>query len=132
MKKLKKFLILICILGILATSYLIYTRYSSNAICNINSYFSCSIVNESVYSTLFNIPLSILGLIYFIIILFLVKKSDKNIKYLKFAGFLTTPVLIYSLYLTYVEIAILKTVCLVCELTKILMLVIIISAFRNI
>lgn len=132
MRKLTKFLFLLCLLGILATSYLIYTKYSSSAICNINSYFSCSIVNESIYSALFGIPLSILGLIYFILILILVIKSENNKKYLPLVGFLTIPILIYSLYLTYVEIAILKTICLVCEFTKILMFLIVILSFRNI
>ncbi|MEK6937215.1 MAG: vitamin K epoxide reductase family protein [Nanoarchaeota archaeon] len=134
MKKSTKFLILVCILGILTTSYLTYLKFSSDpsTVCDINRQISCSAVNNSLYSTLFNIPLAVLGLLYFLLMLCLVIKSDKNREYFKIILFLSVPVLIYSLYLTYVEIAVLKTICLFCEFSKILMLLIIITALRNI
>ena len=124
--KFKTLLIIISLLGILSTMYLTYAHYFGSNICDVSNFISCDRVNISEYSTIFNIPLSILGVIYFLISLILII-NDK----IKLAGYLSVPVLIYSLYLTYVEFFIIKALCLVCEFTKILMILILIFAFTN-
>lgn len=117
----KKLISIICILGIISTLYLTYAYYFGSDICNVNEFISCNKIISSEYSKILNTPLSILGLIYFIMILVLVNLNF-NIKYL---SYLSVPVLFYSFYLTYIEIFILKGICLGCEITKILVIAII-------
>lgn len=121
-----KILIFISIPGMLFTSYLTYSKFVSSAICNINNLFSCNIVNTSQYSEIFHIPLAILGFLYFVIILILALKEKFD-----WIFYLTIPVLAYSLYLTYIEFFVIKTICLVCELTKVLMLIILGISYKS-
>ena len=127
MQKINKILILVCIIGMISTSYLTYSKFFNPAICNIGSSFSCSLVNTSPYSEIFRIPLSILGFLYFLLIIILVLKDKLDLIF-----YISIPVIIYSLYLTYVEVIIIKTLCIVCEFTKILIFIILgVTTFKK-
>ena len=120
-------LIVLSILGAGVMFYLSYLHFSptEGAFCNLGEGLSCDIVNKSLYSEILGIPLSILGILFFLTILsVLIWKYNE--KMLKNALFVSISFLGPSLYLTVIEIFVLKNICVFCELSKILILIIII------
>src|SRR3990167_10898834 len=81
MKKAAFWVIVLCALaGIGIMSYLTYIHYSqSKSFCDISQEVSCDVVTTSIYSEIFGIPVSVLGLLYFSAVLFFIlKKKDKE------------------------------------------------------
>ena len=101
--------------------YLTYVSFTQNqSFCDISKEVSCDIVVNSLYSKVFGVPVSVLGLFYFVTVLFLdlLSKKEKAIKTI----FLLTLLSIFpSLYLTFTEIFFIKSICLLCETSKVLM-----------
>ena len=93
----------------------------SSSFCNINATFNCDLVNRSAYSTFAGIPVALIGLGTYILIaglaLFQKDKAETPalLLFLSLSGFAV------SVYLTYVEAAILRTWCVLC-LTSLLMI----------
>src|SRR3990170_8625423 len=58
------------VLGMVIMAYLTYLKFSSGGLsfCDINSSFSCSAVNRSIYADFFGISVSILGFLYFAVV----------------------------------------------------------------
>lgn len=54
--------------GIMA--YLVYLHYAEGggAVCDISAELSCSVVNKSEFSEILGVPISVLGLLYFLAI----------------------------------------------------------------
>ncbi len=113
--------ILISFIGILDTGYLISEHFSiNNVICNIDD--TCNIVLTSKYSNFFGIPLAILGLMYYLTIFinsFLFKITKYTgyktiLLYLPFFSF------IFSLFLIYLQLFILNSICIYCMASAIL------------
>jgi len=114
---LKFVLILLSMLGITDASYLSYSYFSGIPVkC---SFFSgCEIVTASKYSEIFGIPISLIGLLYyillFVIIVWATRKEEisisgiKNVFLLSFFGFL------FSAYLLYLQVFIIQTLCIFC------------------
>jgi len=113
----------ISVAGIGLMAYLTYLKLSGaeSSFCDITAGVSCSAVNQSVFSELFGIPVSILGLLFFIGILGLVLSRAAGASTYPLILLATIASLVFSLYLTYTEIFILKTICVLCESSKVLM-----------
>jgi len=94
------------------------------AFCNLGEGLSCDIVNKSQYSEVIGIPMSILGLLYFIGVL-VVGVWKYNPSTLKKALYLSIAFMGPSLYLSGVEFFVLKNICVFCEISKVLILAII-------
>lgn len=116
--------------GFLISLYLSYSHYFYNPyVCVIDG--NCNKVLTSKYSQIFNIPISLLGIIYFFILLisnFLSTRFSffkKIIKFLVFIGFLV------GLILIYLQIFILKTICFYCFLVDIILLILPIILILN-
>ncbi|MEX1068616.1 MAG: vitamin K epoxide reductase family protein, partial [Patescibacteria group bacterium] len=97
--------------------------------CDISEKFSCSTVSQSSYSEIFGIPVSLLGLLYFAAVGGLVLNGGKSVYRVVFT--LTALSLVFSSYLTYVELFVLQTVCILCEASKVLMAAIAALTFRR-
>ena len=66
-------LFLIAILGFLLSLYLTKHHYDLNkGFCDISSTLSCSLVNTSVYSEWFHIPVALFGVLWFLVLFILV------------------------------------------------------------
>ena len=125
MKKSAFWMIVLCaITGIGIMSYLTYIHYSqSKSFCDISQEVSCDVVTTSIYSEIFGIPVSVLGLLYFAAVLFLIlKKRDRAFQTL---FIITLFALVPSLYLSLTEILFINSICILCETSKVLMLIII-------
>ena len=104
--------------------YLTYIHYSTaRSFCDISETISCDVVTTSIYSEVFNVPLSILGLVYFTIVFLLVMFYKKKSLF-QILFFFTLLVFIPSLYLTATEAFLIKSFCILCESSKVLMAVI--------
>jgi uncharacterized membrane protein len=132
-KKLLKWFLRLNVLAIAVTTYLTYLHFkpSASTICKINEYFDCDIVNKSIYSELFGIPVSILGLLTYVL-LFIVGwgllknkwKSKKTQRQLYWGIFgLTAFGTLFSGYLTYIELFVLQAVCIFCLSQQIIILI---------
>jgi len=119
------------IVGLLDSTYLAYVKIAKAPIYCTPGLGDCDVVNASRWSTLFGIPLGVYGVIGFGLILLvtffggkfkgIAPNTDLILFGISIAGFL------FSLYLTTIEIFILKTVCQWCLLSAIAMTVIFVT-----
>ena len=124
-------LITLSILGIFIMAYLLKVGYGAadSSFCDLGEGLSCDLVNKSKYAKVFGIPLSGMGLLYFIWVLFMSIRSYKPESMEKIA-LVSIIMLVPSLYLTiWVEYFVLETFCILCETSKVLMALIMIAAF---
>jgi uncharacterized membrane protein len=120
---------LLSLVGFGIMAYLTYIHYANaTSFCDISETVSCDVVTTGIYSEIFGLPVSILGLGYFgltfLLILFNRKKSVFQLLF-----FLTLFVLIPSLYLSSLELLVIKSWCILCETSKALMFAILAISF---
>jgi len=126
-KWLYKASLVLVVIGILVSIYMtIYKLTDNNAMCLGNG--GCSVVNTSKYSEIYGIPVGLVGVGGYAAILLLHLLENRNdfmrrnatlfIFGLALAGFL------FTLYLVYVEFAILKALCPFCLTSQTAMTVI--------
>lgn len=123
-KLFRPLMVIFSLAGIGIMSYLTYIHYSATkSFCDLSEKVSCDVVTTSIYSEIFGIPMSLLGLGFFISVLLLLifRKLESTCKTI---FLLTVFVLIPSLYLSALEILVIKSICVLCESSKILMLAI--------
>lgn len=117
-KKSYKALVVLNSIGLAISSYLIYLHFAPEAsdFCVIGERWNCDIVNKSLYSEFFGIPVAVMGaLAYLSFLLFSLrglKKDQVNLE--KYFFIVLTIGLGFTLYLTGIETFVLKTYCLFC------------------
>ncbi len=117
-------LYLLCIAGILISMYLSYTKVTSSSI--VCGYEGCNKVQSSKYSEIFGIPMGFFGIgFYFTLFALLNKGKTKLAKYLLLWG------LVYSTYLTYLEIFVIKAICAWCVSSFVIIILLSILVFTN-
>lgn len=124
----RKIIILLSLAGLAIMTYLTYIHFAkAKSFCDLSETVSCDVVTTSIYSEVFGIPISILGLGYFALVFFLMtfKYSTKIYRGLVM---LTLFCLVPSLYLTATEIFFIKAFCPLCETSKVIMFGILITA----
>lgn len=106
-------------------AYLIKLHYAEGggSVCDLSESFSCSIVNKSDFSEIFGVPISVLGLLYFLAIAAMMLYKHWPQPFREVTLF-TLFSLSFGLYLSGVEFFILDSFCLFCELSKVVMLAI--------
>jgi len=113
--------------GILNALYLTILKLSDNKNLCLQGIGDCWSVNTSTYSQVFGIPVSLIGLGGFaaILVIYLCENRWSLLqdygRYLVF-GFSLVGVL-YSAYLTYIEIFVIQAICPFCLLSALMMLV---------
>ena len=117
--------IILAIAGFVDASYLIWIKISQNkALCFIGA-GDCVSVSNSKYSEWFGIPIALFGALAYLtifIILFFERRNDflkENGSLLVFG--LTLVAVVFSAYLTYIEVAVLRTICPFCVISAIIM-----------
>ncbi|MBI4457949.1 vitamin K epoxide reductase family protein [Candidatus Uhrbacteria bacterium] len=91
--------------------------------CDFGKEISCSAVGQSDFATLAGVPVSILGLAYFLTVMVLVLRKRQAHRFGIIASF-TVFSLVFSAYLLMIEIAIIGAICIFCETSKLLMVAI--------
>jgi uncharacterized membrane protein len=102
--------------GVLVSSVSLqhHFSHSKTSFCNLNETFNCDIVNRSQYSTLFGIPVALIGILGYLFILALAtiyrqKAETPIVLLMTSAGGLG-----FALYLTYIEKFVLAAWCILC------------------
>lgn len=142
-KKLLRSIILLSLLGVLISIYLLILHYQDGQqICDINDALSCTQVKESSYAQLLGFPIALYGIIGYLIlgimsIMMLLRVrilrnrywrkaiNDENLFYLAFVA------LLFSLYLTYAEIFLIKSLCIFCLFSAVIIAAITILSYKH-
>jgi uncharacterized membrane protein len=120
---------IIALLGFGIMAYLTYIHYAeASSFCDISETVSCDVVTTSIYSEIFGLPVSILGLGYFFLVFLLMVFSGKSTIFQNIF-FITLFVLMPSLYLSLLELTVIKAFCVLCETSKLLMIGILITSY---
>lgn len=109
------------VFGILLAVYLFYNFLFKPAFqpCSINAIVNCDAVTHGPLATLLGIPVSLVGLIgYIIILISSLKRWEKMVLGMSTFG------MVFCLYITYQEIFNLRVICPVCLACQIVMLTI--------
>ena len=117
-KFLATLILALSILGIIFSIFTIFNHYAveDNSFC-LTDKGTCDVVNKSVYSTLFGIPLGFFGIFYFVATIYLASNVYLSRHYRESIRYLfiwTGAGLIPVAYLIYVEAFKLLTFCSLC------------------
>lgn len=108
-------LMVFAFIGFLDTSYLAINHFSGADVnCSVTG--GCNQVLTSKWSTLFGIPLSLLGLIHYfvLLVLSLLLFDTRKTIFLKLLTALATFGFLFSLYLTYLQFFVIQALCQYC------------------
>lgn len=131
-KKYWKLVFLLSILGIFVAAYLSYLHFFEvKSVCDFTENISCDVVNRSSFAKIFGVPVAVLGLLAYVLIgilslTFVTKKPKGLYKALiprDFVLFVGAGVM-FSLYLTFIELFVLKAICPFCLLSQIIIITI--------
>ena len=124
---LKPLISVLSALGLIVSLYLVYLHYSDSQAAFCAAGTDCDTVRHSGFSTLLGIPVAAIGVAGYAVILIasliaMKRRTKWLILYiLALAGF------VFSAYLTYLELFVIKAICMYCIFSAVLMTVIFIS-----
>jgi uncharacterized membrane protein len=128
--KVRTLLIIGSIVGLIDSLYLTWEKLSGNPALCIQGLGDCYSVNTSVYSEIFGIPVAIFGAVaYLLILVSLLLETrytffEENSPLIVFA--ITLIGTLFSAYLTYIELGVLRKICPFCVVSAITMLVLLV------
>ncbi|MDO8736340.1 MAG: vitamin K epoxide reductase family protein [Thermoleophilia bacterium] len=112
-------IIFLAVLGIADSGYALHQHYAppETSACDFNATVSCTAINQSEYSVLLGMPVAALGMAGYALIAGLAaamifRFRERTVAWLLLA--LAIPALVFSLWLTWIEIFVLKAVCPLC------------------
>jgi uncharacterized membrane protein len=107
---------ILSVVGIAVSSVSLYHHYdkSESSFCDFGGSFNCDIVNRSVYSTVFGVPVALIGILGYATLLGLatIHRSNRETPKVLLAASLAG--LGFALYLTYIEGFVLAAWCALC------------------
>ncbi|MBI2475202.1 vitamin K epoxide reductase family protein [Candidatus Uhrbacteria bacterium] len=131
-----KMIIILSLIGVTISLYAFFHNagFASGKFCSINSTFDCDIVNKGPYSQIVGIPVSLIGVIGYLFLaiggfLSLRNPTDRSID--RFILLASIGGLLFSLYLTGIELFVLKTWCLICISSQTIILAILVLSIWN-
>jgi len=145
-RKLLHIIFFLSIIGLVISGYLTYLHYSTlNSPCDFSETLSCSIVNRSAYAEFFGIPVAVMGFIGYSFIGLVSISLSKHTWKLKmrekilFQRILSEKVLfifsiaalLFSGYLTYAEFFLIKSICVLCILSQLILIIIALVSYTN-
>ena len=124
-KALQMAIIFIGLIGLLDSSYLTYAHFKAhplNCFTEIKQVNSCQVVADSIYSTILGIPISLIGMFFYLVVIgigIISQKKDFTFLLNLLLPFSILAVL-FSLRLTYLQIYIIGYLCYYCILSAFL------------
>ncbi len=133
---LRKILIGLSVLGLLDAIYLTYVKLVEDGVCAVGG--GCAIVNTSPYASLWGIPIAAIGGGAYLVMLVVLLLEERN-DFFAINGSLIVFGLsligvLYSVYLTYLELYVIHAICPFCVISAVIlvaMLVVSILRVRN-
>lgn len=125
-EKLRTASILLAFLGLLDSVYLVWVKYTgAYAFCGPIG--NCESVNTSQYSEIFGIPISLLGAGAYAIMIVLLLLENRSQIWAEFSSMIVFGIsligVLYSIYLTYIEVVVLKEICPYCVISAIILVI---------
>jgi uncharacterized membrane protein len=126
--------IVLAVLGLVDSIYLVWVKLTGNyAICGPIG--NCESVNSSRYSEIFGIPIALLGALAYLMIIILLLLENRRSFWAEFGPMIVFGIsligVLYSIYLTYLEISVLKAICPYCIISAIILVaLLVISSIR--
>jgi len=115
-------------IGFIDSVYLAIIKFTQNQNLCLKGVGDCWTVNNSSYSQVFGIPLSLFGAAAYLVLLILfigkIRLPISTVIKDQLAFGVSLSGFIYSIYLTYLEIAVIKAICPFCVVSAIMMTVI--------
>ena len=119
--KWKHAIVSLSVVGFFDTSYLTYSHFKSQILSCFGHTIvnGCQVVTESIYSTVLGVPIALVGLGYytFIIVAALLSYKRKFNFLLNSILPITALAVLFSLRLTYLQIAVINYICYYCILS---------------
>jgi uncharacterized membrane protein len=107
---------ILAVCGVVVSSMSLQNHYatSKTAYCDIGEVLNCDIVNRSAYSSIFGIPVALIGMLGYGALagLATVYRERRETPALLFSGAMAG--LAFALYLTYIEARVLGVYCILC------------------
>lgn len=127
MNKLFRLSVILAGIGIVLASYLFYSYLAPVApgLCDINSTVNCDAVTKGPLAEFLGVPVSLVGLIGYIIILY-----ASLMRFKKLHLFMVSFGMVFCLRLTYLEIFAEKVFCPVCGACQLVMLALFIISLK--
>jgi len=102
--------------GVLISSVSLYHHYgtSRSSFCDFGESFNCDIVNRSIYSVVFGIPVALIGIIGYLGLLGLATVYRAKAQTPALLLITSLAGLGFALYLTYIEAFVLAVWCILC------------------
>lgn len=109
-------ILVLALIGIALSAVSLVNHYkkSPSEFCDIDQTFNCDIVNRSIYSKLFGIPVAGIGVVGYLLLAVLSRINREKRLYSAILILGSFIGLGFALYLTYVEVRILATYCILC------------------
>jgi uncharacterized membrane protein len=119
--------LILALIGIILATYLFYSFLAPipPGLCNLSAGVNCDAVTKGALAAIFNIPVSLIGLIGYIFILY-----ASLMKLRKLHLFMSTFGMLFCLRLTILEIFVEKILCPVCLACQLIMLTLFIISLK--
>lgn len=106
----------LAVVGIVVSSISLYHHYGSSKtnFCDFGESFNCDIVNRSTYSSVFGIPVALIGILGYSTLLSLATIYRSKAETPAMLMIASTLGLGFAIYLTYIERFVLGTWCILC------------------
>lgn len=106
----------LAVIGIVVSSISLYHHYGSSKtnFCDLGESFNCDIVNRSIYSSVFGIPVALIGILGYATLLALATVYRSKAETPAMLMIASTVGLGFAIYLTYIERFVLGTWCILC------------------
>ncbi|MBC8170915.1 MAG: vitamin K epoxide reductase family protein [Anaerolineae bacterium] len=128
--------LLLVLIGTVISAYLTYTELTqTEVVCTDTGAFDCDTVQSSAYSKLAGIPIVYLGLATYLLIGALLLLQKRVVFFQEFGGMLIFGLVLfawlYSMYLVYLQLFVLKAICQWCFTHEINMTILfVVTCFR--
>ena len=125
-------ILILSIIGFLTSLYLVNNHYADPAKgvgCDLGEHISCSLVNTSDYSEIFNVPVALCGAIWFLFLFFMARDIKKRPETSNLMLVWCALGLLFIIYMIIVEI-ILKALCPFCTLVHLIVIVVFILSIK--
>lgn len=122
---LKKALFWLAGIGLINSLYLTYVKVFSDGVCVAGD--QCEIVNSSLYSNLWGIPIAVLGAGAYLIMLAILFLESRHPFFEENGPVLLLGItffgVLYSAYLTYLELFVIHAICPFCVLSAVILVI---------
>lgn len=134
-------ILVLAVIGALLAAYALALHYapSEGSFCNISANINCDKVNKSPWAEFLGIPVALGGLVAYLLVFLLFLKRrmvQKVLSFTKkdFAQYLFYFILVmflFQVYLTYIEVAVIKAYCLICVGSQLVVLLMLIFGWKE-